>query len=68
MAESGQADVSDQPAATRSTRQAQREESEPTPILVVDDDPDDPRYIRDTLIQAGYTPWSPKTLRKRFAS
>ena len=45
-----------QPSSTRSTRQARREEPEPVRILVVDDDPNDLRYIRDTLVEAGYAP------------
>ena len=44
------------PVSTRSTRQRQGEESERVRVLAVDDDPNDLRYIRDTLIKAGYAP------------
>ena len=44
------------PVSTRSTRQRQREERERVRVLVVDDDPNDLRYIRDTLIESGYDP------------
>ena len=42
--------------ATGSSRQGQREETEAVQVLVVDDDPNDLRYVRDTLVQAGYAP------------
>ena len=32
------------------------EEREPIPVLVVDDDPETLRYLRDTLAEAGYAP------------
>ena len=43
------------------TRSGRREQSEsdgpaPVPVLAVDDDPNDLRYIRDTLANAGYRP------------
>ena len=43
------------PAAARSTRR-RRDESERMRVLAVDDDPDDLRYIRDTLVESGYLP------------
>ncbi|MDE2844378.1 MAG: response regulator [Chloroflexota bacterium] len=45
-----------QPGATGSTQQGQQEETEAVRVLVVDDDPNDLRYLRDTLVQAGYAP------------
>ena len=44
------------PAATRSSRQTQRAAGERVRVLAVDDDPQALRYIRDALIQSGYTP------------
>ena len=43
------------PAAPRRPRPP-GEGREPTPILVVDDDPETLRYLRDTLAEAGYAP------------
>ena len=43
-------------AAPRSPRHRQRDESERVRVLAVDDDPNDLRYVRDTLIKAGYAP------------
>ena len=43
------------PAAPRRPRRA-GEGRGPTPILVVDDDPETLRYLRDTLAEAGYAP------------
>ena len=45
-----------QPGSARSTRQGQREERERVRILAVDDEPNDLRYIRDTLAKSGYDP------------
>ena len=45
-----------QPVSTRSTRQRRREEGERVRVLAVDDDPDDLRYVRDTLANSGYDP------------
>ena len=42
------------PVSTRSTQRMQREER--VRVLAVDDDPDDLRYVRDTLIESGYAP------------
>ena len=39
-----------------STRERQPGQAEPVPVLVVDDDPNDLRYVRDTLLRAGYAP------------
>ena len=44
------------PASARSTQQRHREERERVRILAVDDDPNDLRYVRDTLFTAGYAP------------
>ena len=43
-------------ASKRSSRRGQRERAERVRVLAVEDDPQDLRYIRDTLIQAGYAP------------
>ena len=40
----------------RTSTRSPREGPEPTPILVVDDDPRALRYVRDTLSAAGYAP------------
>ena len=45
-----------QPASTRATRQRQREERARVRVLAVDDDPNDFRYVRDTLSRSGYDP------------
>ena len=42
--------------AARSRSRSPREGREPTPILVVDDDPQALRYVRDALSAAGYAP------------
>ena len=42
--------------SARSPSRTPREAPEPTPILVVDDDPQTLRYVRDTLATAGYSP------------
>ena len=44
------------PVFTRFTRQRRREDREQVRVLAVDDDPDDLRFIRDTLIESGYAP------------
>ncbi len=44
-----------QPVLRRS-RRAHREPDAPARVLAVDDDPNDLRYVRDTLIASGYTP------------
>ncbi len=44
------------PASTRSSRRRQRKDGKRVPVLVVDDDPQTLRYVRDTLAQAGYAP------------
>ena len=44
------------PAPARSRSRTPREGREPTPILVVDDDPQTLRHLRDTLAAAGYAP------------
>ncbi len=38
------------------TRREQRMEEKPLRILAVDDDPNDLRYVRDTLVKSGYDP------------
>ena len=38
------------------SRRGQREADERVRVLAVDDDPNDLRYVRDALVQAGYTP------------
>ena len=42
--------------SARSRSRPLREAPEPASILVVDDDPQTLRYVRDTLAEAGYTP------------
>ena len=44
------------PGSSRSTRQRPGEERERVRVLAVDDDPNDLRYVRDTLIESGYAP------------
>jgi len=44
------------PVAPRSQRLEPTESGEAVRVLVVDDDPNDLRYVRDTLVQAGYAP------------
>ena len=44
------------PLPTRSARREMGESGGPVRVLVVDDDPNDLRYVRDTLVQAGYAP------------
>jgi len=44
------------PVSDRSTRQGMRGDGERVRILAVDDDPNDLRYVRDTLVEAGYAP------------
>ena len=48
--------VEAEPGAFRSVSQPARREREPTPILVVDDDPNSLRQVRGALAAAGYTP------------
>ena len=43
-------------ASGRSSRRGLWDEDEPVPVLVVDDDPQELRYVRDTLVNAGYRP------------
>ena len=45
-----------QPISARSRRREQRDLGERVKILAVDDDPNDLRYVRDTLIESGYEP------------
>ena len=42
--------------APRSSRQSRRAAGDRVRVLAVDDDPQDLRYVRDALIQSGYTP------------
>ena len=44
------------PAPTRSSRRRRGETEERVRVLAVDDDPQALRYVRDTLVRAGYTP------------
>ena len=45
------------PVPVSSSRSGQRVElEERVKVLVVDDDPNDLRYVRDTLVNAGYVP------------
>ena len=44
------------PAATRPSGQRQRAAGDSVRVLAVDDDPQALRYVRDALIQSGYTP------------
>ncbi|MDE2900476.1 MAG: ATP-binding protein, partial [Chloroflexota bacterium] len=44
------------PVSVRSRRREQREPEGRVRILAVDDDPNDLRYVRDTLIESGYAP------------
>ena len=44
------------PVSSRSSRRGLRDEEEPVKVLVVDDDPQELRYVRDTLVNAGYAP------------
>jgi len=44
------------PAPRASSRRSQREAEERVRVLAVDDDPNDLRYVRDALVQAGYAP------------
>ena len=43
-------------ASGRSSRRGLWDEEEPVTVLVVDDDPQELRYVRDTLVNAGYSP------------
>ena len=43
-------------ASARSSRRRRGEVEEPVQVLVVDDDPQELRYVRDVLIQSGYSP------------
>ena len=45
-----------QPVAARSQGRERREPGERLRVLAVDDDPNDLRYVRDTLTQSGYAP------------
>ena len=45
-----------QPVPARSRERGPRDSAERVRVLAVDDDPNDLRYVRDTLAQAGYTP------------
>ena len=44
------------PVSASSARREATESGEAVRVLVVDDDPNDLRYVRDTLVQAGYAP------------
>ncbi len=50
------AGVSPRPAPARSRGRGQAESGERVRVLAVDDDPNDLRYIRDTLTESGYAP------------
>ena len=42
--------------STRSSQRRRRDGAKQVTVLVVDDDPQTLRYVRDTLVQSGYTP------------
>ena len=44
------------PASARSRRRGRRDPGERVRVLAVDDDPNDLRYLRDTLTESGYAP------------
>ena len=44
------------PVPARLSREEPGESGDPVRVMVVDDDPNDLRYVRDTLAQAGYAP------------
>ena len=44
------------PTANRSRRRGRRDSGELVRVLAVDDDPNDLRYVRDTLTESGYAP------------
>ena len=50
------AQAGDEAGDVRSLPSLPRERREPAPILVVDDDPQTLRYVRDALAMAGYSP------------
>ena len=54
VGETGSSDTA--PALTRSSQREGGETEEPVRVLVVDDDPNDLRYVRDSLAAAGYQP------------
>ncbi len=49
-------EAGDAPGEVRGDPSAPRERREPVPILVVDDDPQTLRYVRDALTMAGFSP------------
>ncbi len=65
-------DDSPAPGAVRDLSLRARRDGEPPPVLVVDDDPQTLRFVRDALVKAGYTPLAtgdpgelPKIMRTR---
>ncbi len=52
----GSARVNNAPASRRVSQSAHQDTEEPVRVLVVEDDPQELRYVRDLLVQSGYAP------------
>ncbi len=48
--------VNDAPASRRVSQSAHQDTGEPARVLVVEDDPQELRYVRDVLVHSGYAP------------